>query len=138
MPGRLRSAASKVNCIMSTIIKLKTERRQRRKKRIRGKIFGTPECPRLTVFRSLKNIYAQLIDDVSGTTLVEASTRNKDTRGTIGYGGNKNAAAAVGKLLGERALAKGIKQAAFDRNGYKFHGRVKALADAVREAGVKV
>jgi large subunit ribosomal protein L18 len=86
----------------------------------------------------LKNIYAQLIDDVSGQTLVEASSRGKDLRSGVGYGGNKAAATKVGKILGERALAKGIKQAAFDRNGYKYHGRIKALADAVREAGLKV
>ncbi len=116
----------------------KVERRQRRKLRIRKRVFGTPERPRLTVFRSLKNIYVQLIDDVSGRTLVEASTRNKDLASSIGYGGNKQAAARVGKLLGERALAAGITQAAFDRNGYKFHGRIKALADAAREAGLKM
>lgn len=122
---------------MSVILE-KVQRRERRKKRIRKRVFGTAEQPRLTVFRSLKNIYAQLIDDVSGQTLVEASSRNKDLRGSVGYGGNKAAAVQVGKMLGERALAKGIKQAAFDRNGYKYHGRVKALADAAREAGLKV
>ncbi len=121
-----------------SVIEQKLERRGRRKQRIRKKIYGTPECPRLSVFRSLKNIYAQLIDDVAGATLVEASSRNKEVRESLKYGGNRGAAAAVGKLLGEKAVAKGIKRAAFDRNGYKFHGRVKALAEAAREAGLKV
>jgi large subunit ribosomal protein L18 len=121
-----------------SVIEEKSERRERRKKRIRRHVIGTSERPRLTVFRSLKNIYAQLIDDVSGQTLVEASSRSKELREGVGYGGNKAAATKIGKILGERALAKGIKQAAFDRNGYKFHGRVKALAEAAREAGLKV
>jgi len=121
---------------MSTLT-VKISRREHRKDRIRGKVYGTQERPRLTVFRSLKNIYAQLIDDVSGATLVSASSRAKDVSTSVKYGGNKNAAAHVGKVLGEKAIAKGIKQVAFDRNGYKFHGRVKALADAAREAGLK-
>lgn len=121
---------------MSTLT-LKIERRGRRKERIRGRVFGTAERPRLTVFRSLKNIYAQLIDDVAGTTIVEASSRSKDLRSGVGYGGNKNAAAAIGKSIAEKARAKGVTQIAFDRNGYKFHGRIKALADAAREAGLK-
>jgi len=116
--------------------KLKLVRRERRKKRVRKHIYGTAETPRLTVFRSLKHIYAQLVDDDQGRTLVEASTRSPEFQGT--YGGNKAAAAKVGKLLGERALAKGISRAAFDRNGFRFHGRVKALADAAREAGMKI
>ena len=91
----------------------------------------------MTVFRSLKNIYAQLIDDVAGRTLAEASTMCRDMRGSVGNGGNASAARAVGRLLAERALARGIKQVAFDRNGYKYHGRVKALAEAAREAGLK-
>lgn len=121
---------------MSTLT-VKIKRREHRKTRIRGKVFGTAERPRLTVFRSLKNIYAQLIDDVTGHTLVSASTRAKDLREGAKYGGNKSAAAAIGKALGERARLKGITQAAFDRNGYKFHGRIKALAEAAREAGLK-
>ncbi len=121
---------------MSTLT-VKLERRERRQRRIRGKVFGTPDRPRLSVFRSLKNIYVQLIDDVSGKTLVEASSRGKDLRESVGYGGNKAAAARVGKILGEKALARGIKQVAFDRGGYKYHGRIKALADAAREAGLK-
>jgi large subunit ribosomal protein L18 len=117
-------------------MKLKHVRRERRKKRVRRKVFGTAVKPRLSVSRSLQNIYAQLIDDEKGHTLVEASTRGGELKDT--YGGNKAAAAKVGKLLGEKAAAKGIKEAAFDRNGYRFCGRLKALADAAREAGLKV
>ena len=118
--------------------KINKQRRTRRKMRVRKGIFGTGERPRLTVTRSLQHIYAQLIDDVAGRTLVEACSVSKELRGALKYGGNKAAAGAVGKLLGQRALAKGIKAAVFDRNGYKFHGRVKAMADAAREAGLKV
>ncbi len=100
-------------------------------------VYGTPERPRLTVFRSLKHIYAQLIDDTSGRTLVAADSRTKELRES-GSGGNVAGAKRVGKLLGERAAEKGIRRAAFDRNGYKYHGRVKAMADAAREAGLKI
>lgn len=116
-------------------IKQKIVRRERRKRRIRGKVFGTAEMPRLSVFRSLKNIYAQLIDDEKGTTLIAVCTRDGGLKD--GYGGNKAAASQVGKLIGERAKARGISQVAFDRNGFRFHGRLKALADAAREAGLK-
>lgn len=116
-------------------MKLKLVRRTRRKKRVRKKIYGTAETPRLSVFRSLKHIYAQLIDDDTGQTMVEASTRSGELKDS--YGGNKAAAAQVGKLLGEKAKAKGIEVIAFDRNGFRYHGRVKALADAAREAGLK-
>ncbi len=122
---------------MSTTNK-KTQGRLRRKKRVRKRVFGTADRPRLTVFRSLKNIYVQLIDDTAGNTLTEASTVSKDVRGSVGYGGNASAAGQVGKLLADRALAKGIKRVAFDRNGYKYHGRVKALAEAARQAGLKM
>lgn len=115
----------------------KIVRRMRRKLRVRKKVFGTAECPRLTVFRSLKNIYAQLVDDAAGRTLAEASTESKELRGSVKYGGNVAAATVVGKLLAERAQAKGISQAAFDRNGYRYHGRVKALAEAARKSGLK-
>jgi large subunit ribosomal protein L18 len=121
-----------------SVIEVKTQRRMRRKMRVRKKIFGTAERPRLSVFRSLKNIYAQLIDDVAGQTLTEASTVSKELRGSLKYGGNVAAAAQVGTLLGQRALAKGIKQATMDRNGYRFHGRVKAVAEAARKAGLKI
>lgn len=119
---------------MNAIIE-KTTRRDRRKQRIRKKVFGTPERPRLTVFRSVKHVYAQLIDDTTGKTLVSADSRSKDFGGS---GGNVAAAKRVGQMLGEKAKAQGVGQAAFDRNGYKYHGRVKALADAAREAGLKI
>lgn len=122
---------------MSMII-VKEERRQRRKMRVRRRVFGTAEVPRLTVFRSLQNIYAQMIDDETGRTLVEASTMSKELKGSLKYGGNVAAAAQVGALLAQRAAAKGLKQAVMDRNGYRFHGRVKAVAEAVRKAGIKV
>jgi len=116
---------------------LKTERRRRRKRRVRGRVFGTPERPRLTVFRSLKHIYAQVIDDQAGVTLVSAGSTDRDFRAQAAHGGNRAMAAAIGKILGEKARAKGIERVAFDRNGYRYHGRVKALADAAREAGLK-
>jgi large subunit ribosomal protein L18 len=118
-------------------IDLKKQRRCRRKMRVRKHAFGTPDRPRLTVFRSLQHIYAQLIDDTAGRTLVEASTRSKDLRSSTTRGGNVKAASRVGQLLGRRATAQGIKTAVFDRNGYRFHGRVKALAEGAREAGLK-
>lgn len=118
-------------------VKQKALRRDRRKTRIRKRVFGTTERPRLTVTRSLTNLYAQIIDDTAGRTITEASSRSKDLRSSVKYGGNVAAAKQVGKLLGDRALAKGIKQVVFDRNGYRFHGRIKALADALREAGLK-
>jgi large subunit ribosomal protein L18 len=117
--------------------KLKTIRRSRRKRRVRKDVYGTKDRPRLTVFRSLKNIYAQIIDDDRGVTVCSASTRAKDLRGGVTYGGNTEAAKAIGKVLAERAQAAGVTAVAFDRNGYKYHGRIKALADAAREAGLK-
>ncbi len=119
-------------------VKQKAKRRVRRKMRVRKRIFGTTERPRLTVFRSLQHVYAQVVDDTTGCTLVEASTVSKELRGSVGYGGNMAAAKQVGKLLAERATARGIQQVVFDRNGYRFHGRVKALVDTVREAGLKI
>lgn len=112
-------------------------RLRRRRRGIRKRIFGTPQRPRVTVYRSLKHIYAQVVDDDAGRTLCYASSRDKDLRDAVGYGGNKNAATAVGKALAERAIAKGVKQVAFDRNGRKYHGRIKALADAMREGGLE-
>jgi large subunit ribosomal protein L18 len=113
--------------------KLKHHRQGRRAHRVRGKIHGTAERPRLSVFRSSKHIYAQLIDDESGATLAAASTAGKSGK----YGGNVNAAKEVGSKLAEAAKAKGIKLAAFDRGHYRYHGRVKALADAAREGGLQ-
>lgn len=109
--------------------------RLRRHARVRKSISGTAARPRLNVYRSLKNIYAQVIDDESGTTLVSASTLDKELK-NLGYGGNKTAAREVGKLVGKRALAKGIKQVTFDRGGYLYHGRVKELAEGAREVGL--
>ena len=108
--------------------------RQKRHTRVRGKVSGTSERPRLNVFRSEANIYAQIIDDVNGVTLASASSLDKAIEG---YGGNVTAASAVGKLIAERALAKGIENVVFDRGGYLYHGRVKALAEGAREGGLK-
>ena len=107
--------------------------RAKRQIRVRSKISGTAECPRLNVFRSSKNIYAQLIDDVAGVTLCAASTVEKDMEG---YGGNCEAAKKVGMKLAEKAKAKGISDVVFDRSGYVYHGRVAALADGAREGGL--
>jgi large subunit ribosomal protein L18 len=123
---------------MRTELKHKAKRRRRRKLHIRQRVFGTAERPRLTVFRSLKNIYGQLIDDVQQKTLASASTRDTEVRSQIASGGNCAAAKAVGKVLAGRVQALGLQQAQFDRNGYRFHGRVKALVEAMREAGIKV
>lgn len=117
--------------------KIKLERRIRRKRRIRKRIMGTELKPRLSVFRSLKHIYAQAIDDASGRTIVAASTLDKEIRGKLKNSGNKGAAAEVGKLIGQRLLNKGLTQIVFDRSGYKYHGRVKALADGLRSTGIK-
>ena len=107
--------------------------RIKRHARVRGKISGTAERPRLSVFRSEKNIYAQIIDDVAGNTLVAASSVEKD----FGPGSNKEAARKVGKLIAERAIAKGIEEVVFDRGGYIYHGRVQELAEGAREGGLK-
>ena len=108
--------------------------RLNRHKRVRGKISGTAECPRLNVFRSTKNIYTQIIDDVKGVTLVAASSLDKEFNGN---GGNKEAARKVGEMIAKRAAEKGISQVVFDRGGYIFHGRVKELAEGAREGGLK-
>ena len=111
----------------------KTERRQRIKFRIRKTVSGTPAQPRLSVFRSNKEIYAQVIDDVNGVTLVSASSRENE----VANGTKIDTASAVGKLVGERALKAGINTISFDRGGYLYHGRVKSLAEGAREAGLK-
>jgi large subunit ribosomal protein L18 len=110
--------------------------RQRRRFRVRNRIKADSTRPRLAVFRSHKHIYAQLVDDAQGRTLCAASTADKDLSGELKYGGNKTAAQAVGKAIAERALAAGVKDVAFDRRDYQYHGRVAALADAAREAGL--
>jgi large subunit ribosomal protein L18 len=122
---------------MKPIIR-KQVRRQRRKRRVRKQIFGTPERPRLTVFRSHKNMYAQIIDDMGGRTLVAASTQEPPLAEKIdGAGGNAKAAEVVGEALAAKAVEAGIKQVVFDRNGYPYHGRVKSLAEAARKGGLK-
>lgn len=118
-------------------LKLKQQRRRRRKLRVRKRVFGTDERPRLTVFRSHRHISAQIINDLTGTTLVQASTLNRDLRQQVPRGGNRDAAAIVGRALAERALARGIRKVVFDRNGYKYHGRIAALAEAARKAGLE-
>lgn len=116
----------------------KLKARLRRKKHIRRKIFGVAAKPRLTVFRSHKNISCQLIDDAKGTTLAASSTQQSDLRESLGgKGGNRTAAALVGKSIAEKAKGLGIQAVSFDRNGYRYHGCVKALADAAREGGLK-
>ena len=116
-------------------IQLKSHKRARRKKGLRKRIFGYPGQPRLSVFRSAKHIYAQVIDDLSGRTIASASTNEKS--GRIDKGGNAVAAAQVGTRIAERAAAAGVSAITFDRNGFRYHGRVKALADAARKGGLK-
>ncbi len=112
--------------------------RHRKKAHIRKRIFGTAECPRLSVFRSAKHVYVQAIDDVERKTIVSISSQDKDTREKInGYTGNKTSANIAGKLFGEKLQGNGISKAVFDRNGFLYHGRVKSLADGIREVGIK-
>lgn len=118
----------------------KTSKNDTRKKRhliVRKKVFGTAERPRLDVFRSLNNIYAQIINDDEGITLVSASTLDKELKEGLRNGGNKESAKAVGQLIAKKAIESGIKQVVFDRGGYIYHGRVKELAEAAREAGLE-
>lgn len=112
-------------------------RRKRRKLRVRKRVTGTAERPRLTVYRSNKNIYAQIIDDTAGRTLVAASTMENPIAQKVPHGGNKDAAQTVGELLANKAVEAGIKQVVFDRNGYAFHGRVRELAEAARKGGLE-
>ena len=109
----------------------------RRRHRVRRHIRGTAERPRLAVFRTHKHIYAQLIDDAAGKTLVSASTMDKHIREGLGFGGNKQAAEAIGRAVAERAIAAGVKKICFDRGEFRYHGRVAALADAARAAGLE-
>ena len=114
-------------------IKEKLRKRTRRHLRIRRKVVGTAERPRLSVYRSLKHIYCQIINDIEGRTLVAASTQSPDLRSQIKYGGNAAAAEIVGKKIAEEAKNKGITKVVFDKGGYKYHGRIKALAEAARK-----
>jgi large subunit ribosomal protein L18 len=115
----------------------KNKARKKRHLRVRKKVSGTAQAPRLNVYRSSKHIYAQLIDDVAGVTLASASTLDPELKDKITHGGNQEAAAKVGELIAKRGLEKGIKEVVFDRGGYLYHGRVKTLADAAREAGLQ-
>ena len=114
-------------------LKEKLRKRTRRHLRIRKKVIGTAERPRLSVYRSLKHIYCQIINDIEGRTLVAASTQSPDLRSLIKYGGNAVAAEIVGKKIAEEAKNKGITKVVFDKGGYKYHGRIKALAEAARK-----
>lgn len=113
------------------------ESRQARRRRIRAKISGTAGRPRLCVFRSLNHIYAQVIDDVTGETLAVASTLSAEAKGAAGSSGKVQSAQQVGALIGKLAQGKGVNEVVFDRGGYKYHGRVKALADGARKAGLE-
>ena len=115
----------------------KNKARLKRHLRVRKKIEGTTARPRLNIFRSSKHMYAQLIDDVTGVTIVAASTQDKELKSDIGNGGNVEAARKVGELIAKRAKEKGLDKVVFDRGGYLYHGRVQALADAAREAGLE-
>ena len=115
----------------------RTDKRVKRHARVRKNLIGTPEKPRLCVYRSNKNISCQIIDDESQKTLVAASSLDKDIKGEVENGGNKDAAKKVGEAIAKRALAKGIEVVSFDRGGFLYHGRVKELADGAREAGLK-
>lgn len=117
--------------------KKKTVARLRRRRRVRRRIFGTPQRPRLSVSRSHRNISVQLIDDLSGRTLCNADSHAKDLRDAIRYGGNCAAATKIGQILAERARMQGIRVVSFDRNGMRYHGRVAALAEAARKAGLE-
>jgi len=117
--------------------KEKAWKRERRHLHVRRTVIGTKDRPRLSVYRSLSNMYCQLIDDAEGKTLVAVSTMSPEMREALKKRGNKDAAAAVGTKLAEKALAAGIKEVTFDRGGYRYHGRVKALADAARKGGLK-
>jgi large subunit ribosomal protein L18 len=116
--------------------KLKRLQHHRRHLRVRKKTFGTADRPRLAVYRSLKHIYAQIIDDISGQTLTAASSQSADVREAVQGTGNCAAAQAVGKRLAQKAVAHGIRTVVFDRGGFRYHGRIKALADAAREGGL--
>ena len=115
----------------------RNDKRLKRHQRVRKDLYGTPEKPRLCVYRSNKNISAQIIDDVNGTTLVSASSLDKDLKAEIGYGGNKEAAKKVGEAVAKKAVAKGSEEVCFDRGGFLYHGRVAELAEGAREGGLK-
>ena len=115
----------------------KNAKRLQRHKRVRRKVFGTPQRPRLCVFRSSNNIYAQIIDDTNRVTLVAASSLDEAVKGAVNHTGNKEAAKMVGEMVAREAVEKGITEVVFDRGGYIYHGRIKELAEGAREAGLK-
>ena len=115
----------------------KNAKRLQRHKRVRRKVFGTPQRPRLCVFRSSNNIYAQIIDDTNRVTLVAASSLDEAVKGAVNHTGNKEAAKMVGEMVAKKAVEKGITEVVFDRGGYIYHGRIKELAEGAREAGIK-
>ena len=115
----------------------KNAKRLQRHKRVRRKVFGTPQRPRLCVFRSSNNIYAQIIDDTNRVTLVAASSLHEAVKGAVNHTGNKEAAKLVGEMVAKKAVEKGITEVVFDRGGYIYHGRIKELAEGAREAGLK-
>ena len=121
----------------STELRNLASRREKTKARIRGRLAGTAERPRLTIYKSLKRIYVQAVDDAKGVTVASASSLEKDLRAKLANGANIDAAKAVGASIAARLQEKGIKAVVFDRNGYLYHGRVKALADSAREAGLQ-
>jgi len=114
----------------------KKENLRKRHQRVRLKVSGTSECPRIAVYRSTKHIYAQIIDDVKGVTIASASSVDKELKEKLSHGGNVDAAKVVGELLAQRAVKAGVKDCVFDRGGFLYHGRVAALADAAREGGL--
>ena len=120
----------------NTLKERKKLARTKRKKRVRSHVKGTSERPRLNVFRSLKNIYAQAIEDTTGKTLASASTKSPELKGSFRYPGNVEAAKKVGELIAKKCLEKGIQKVVFDRSGYLYHGRIKALAEAARAGGL--
>ena len=124
---------------MSSVLKKadKNAIRLQRHKRVRRKVSGTTQRPRLCVFRSSNNIYAQIIDDANRVTLTAASSLDAEVKGAVNHGGNKEAAKMVGEMIAKRAIEKGITEVVFDRGGYLYHGRVQVLAEAAREAGLK-
>lgn len=115
----------------------KNAKRLQRHKRVRRKVFGTPQRPRLCVFRSSNNIYVQIIDDTNRVTLVAASSLDEAVKGAVNHTGNKEAAKMVGEMVAKKAVEKGITEVVFDRGGYIYHGRIKELAEGAREAGLK-
>lgn len=124
---------------MNTLLRKQSKNEARKKRHLRARktVVGTAERPRLNVYRSLTHIYAQIINDATGTTLVSASTLDKEIREKVEYGGNTEAAKAVGEAVAKRAIEKGIAKVVFDRGGYIYHGRIAALAAAAREAGLE-